>query len=167
MPKDISTGGEKFLQQKVQEWLAITGSDTIDMPAVARWLIDEGHWQRRQKTPEQLCAAEVSKALAHEMRVDRQGRTVRANYAYLVEANGQRAWEWATGEQIHPDNFRKAMTHRRNGLVSRAVQHATDVDSYNDNNQWGAQLELYDYDFNADVEESQLPEDYPDEDPDA
>lgn len=166
MSKDTSSRGEKFLQQKVQEWLAVTGSDTIDMLAVAEWLIKNGDWHRKQKTAAQLCAAELSKALAHEMHLDPQGRTVRRNYAYLIEADGQRAWEWARGDQIHPDNMRKAMTHRRNGMVARAVQHATDVDSYNDNNPWGGQLELYDYDFNADVEESNLPEDYPDEDPD-
>lgn len=167
MPKDLSTHSDKYLQQKKNEWLALTGSDTVDVIAMSEWLIERGDWERRQKTPVQVCAAEISKALAHEMHVDAQGRTVRKNYAYRIEADGQRAWEWATGDKITPDNMRKAMTHRRNGLVSRAVQHATDVKSYNDNNPFGAQLELYDYDFNADVEESDMPEDYPDEDPNA
>ena len=51
--------------------------------------------------------------------------------------------------------------------MSRAVQHATDIDAHNDNNPWGGQLKLYDYDFNADSEASHLPEDYPDEDSNA
>ena len=165
--KNLSSHSDKYFQKKKNEWLSITRSDTVDTTAMAEWMVANKEYQRPQKTLIQLCAAEISKALAHEMHVDEQGRTVRSNYSYRVEADGQRAWEWSTAELITPGNMRKAMTHRRNGLVSRAIQHATDVNSYNDNNKYGAQLELYDYNLNSDVMEADLPEEYPDEDPDA
>ena len=45
-------------------------------------------------------------------------------------------------------------------------RHNDTVGSYNDNNKFGAQIPDFDYDFNKDLKEAQLPLEYPDDAPD-
>jgi hypothetical protein len=57
--------------------------------------------------------------------------------------------------------MRISFQQRRQGILADCRQHKTDVESYNDNNRFKASL-LFDYDFNADLQELELPTKYPD-----
>lgn len=74
-------------------------------------------------------------------------------------------WEWADIKTAKPDHMRLSLTLRRNGIVADAWHHLLDTRSYNDNNIHGAELPLFDYDINKDLVEKELPEDWPEGNP--
>jgi hypothetical protein len=75
-------------------------------------------------------------------------------------------WEWAPLYRATADQFRLGMQARRNGIRADCRQHKKDHESYNDNNVHGEHVDLFDYDFNKDLDEESFPTEYPDEDPD-
>ena len=58
--------------------------------------------------------------------------------------------------------MRISFQQRRHGILADCKHHRTDVESYNDNNNYQVQLE-FDYDFTPDLEESNMPTVYDDE----
>ena len=72
---------------------------------------------------------------------------------------------WADIETAKPEHMRISFSQSRQGISADCVAHNTIVESFNDNNRYGATLELFDYNFNPDIAEKKLPTEYPDEPP--
>ena len=62
--------------------------------------------------------------------------------------------------------MRVSLASRLRQMEAQVHQHYTDWSSYNDFNKQGAQLDLFDYDFNKTNVERDLPTEYPDSPPD-
>ncbi len=58
--------------------------------------------------------------------------------------------------------MRVSFQQRRQGILADCRQHKTDVTSYSENNRFKASL-FFDYDFNTDLQETELPTKYPDD----
>ena len=130
------------------------------------WANEQGLYIPRSQDISRQFRREMGRALGKEMTVDPQGREVKANHAYRVtDQDGQYQWEWAPIATIRPQHMRMSLTLRRDSMASTVIQHHTDWESYNDNNIYGAELPLFDYDFNHDIDEDQQPEEWSDEDP--
>jgi hypothetical protein len=94
---------------------------------------------------------------------DQAASRQRGNRVYVTGIH--RNSEWADIIKAKPDHMRLSLTLRRNGIVADAWHHLLDTRSYNDNNMYGAQLPLFDYDINKDIAEKELPENWPEENP--
>lgn len=51
-------------------------------------------------------------------------------------------------------------------LIHQCLTHKNTNDSYNDNNRHGGHVDSFDYNFDKDLKETQLPIEYPDDKPD-
>jgi hypothetical protein len=145
----------------INDWMVETGADEIDMKKVADWAMDNGRWRTPPYDPRRACARELSEAAREEYYVDPQNRTVRKKHCYVVvDADGQRHWNWVDIETAKPDPMHKSLQARRKQALGDVVQLDIDRQSYNDNNLFGAELEMS-YNFDEDLAERSLPTSYP------
>jgi hypothetical protein len=149
----------------VQEYKRVHEVDEYDLAAVAHWAFTTGRWQRPPVDPESALRRELARAMRSDYVVDPQGREVR-NYHPVLHYEGERAVSiWQEIGTARPEHMRVSLQQRRNGILSRVLQHSLDFKSYVENNPYGAVLPPCSYNFDPDVEESGFPDTYPD-DPD-
>lgn len=160
MPKQMSID-ERI--QIIHDYIEATGADEIDMRKVARWAMANGRWRSTTYDPEQLCARELSRAARQDYYVDPQGREVRKMHCFIVtEPNGQKRWHWVDIVTAPPGPMHKSLQSRRKQALGDVQQLQRDLFSYNDNNQYGAQLEMS-FNFDEDLAEMQQPTEYPED----
>lgn len=150
-------------QQIIDDYMAATGAEEFRMVDVARWAIANGRWPEPPPyDPVKACADALSDAAREQYYTDPQGRSVRKKHCYVViEPNGQRRWNWVDIETANPNKMHKALQARRRQAFGDIVQLDTDRLSYNDNNLFGAQIDMS-YNFDEDLAELRMPTDYPD-----
>ena len=151
----------KKMQSVVHEYMRENKVDTVELEQVAEWAVRTGRYQRQPLNIVQQCKRELSQALRVEYYKDPQGREVRKMHPVRVnDLDGQQMVLWADIENAKPNHMRVSFQQRRQGILWDCRQHKTDVDSYNDNNRFRASL-MFDYDFNPDLQELELPTKYP------
>lgn len=151
-------------QKILDDFAAETGATEIDMNAAAEWALANGRWPTQPFDPVKDCARQLSRAAREEMITDAQGRDVRKRHCYvIVEPDGQKRWRWIDIVTAAPEPMHKSLQARRRMALGDVQQLATDLSSYNDNNHYGAQLEMS-FNFDEDLAEMEHPTDYP-EDP--
>jgi hypothetical protein len=160
MPKVKTKTKQEQLQDIVHDYMLVKGKNHIVIDDVAEWAISNGRFWQPQKSQKRMCKEAIAKALRSERHIDPQGRTVRTMHAYLVQDDFFPQFEWVDIRNAPPDKMQNAFSRRREGILADVMRHAQDVDSYNDNNLDGAQLKLFDYNFNTDLEEGKLPTTY-------
>ena len=160
----LSTKSEE-LQRIINDYMADSAEETIDMRKVADWAIANDRWRPQQNyDPARICAKELSRAARQEVYEDPQGREVRKKHCYpIVDESGQYRWIWVDIATANPEQMHKSLATRRRSALGDVVQLATDLASYNENNRFGAQLEMS-FNFDEDLAELAHPEDYPEED---
>jgi len=152
---------QKKMQELVHEYMRIHDVVEVELEQVARWAVDTGRYQRQPQGIVQQCKRELGQAVRAEYYTDPQGRDVRKMHPVRVkDPDGEQMVIWADIQFAKPNHMRVSFQQRRLGILADCKQHKTDVDSYNDNNEYHVQL-LFDYDFNTDLEEGSLPTDYP------
>ncbi len=72
---------------------------------------------------------------------------------------------WIDIQTARPQPMRVSLQQRRRGIFFDCRQHSIDANWYNKHNDFGVQLPPFDYDFNKDLEEMNLPTEYPDRAP--
>ena len=148
--------------QIINDWMEETGSTVIDMNAAARWAIKSGRWEPPPFDPLKACAKELSRAAREEFYTDPQGREVRKKHCYtVVDPNGQRRWLWIDIVTAQPDKMHMSLQSRRRSALGDVVQLKRDQDSYNDNNQFGAQIQMS-FNFDEDLAEMEHPTEFDD-----
>ncbi len=163
------TGREKFLQGLVSRYQEEFGVDVVDMDEVARWAYRNKLWTDRPYDPVKRLRRELSRACAHQYFDDPQGREPRLMHAYPAgtDEEGNPVWEWCPLVKMRPRNAQMSFAVRRRAILADCKQLYTDHGSYNDNNESGVELPPLDLDFGKDVVETDLPTEYPDENPEA
>ncbi len=138
----------------------------VDVDHFAHWAWDNHMWSVPQIDPIAIIKGQASRALRDSFDVDPQERIVRRFHHVVVEdpENGEKIDRWVDMQTAHPEQMQLSFGVRRLGVYNDVRQLKTDVDSYNDNNQFGATLQM-DFNFNIDLEEQTLPADYPTEPP--
>jgi hypothetical protein len=151
------------LLQIIKDYEADTGADEIDMRKVAKWAMERGRWHPPRYNPLKACAKELSSAAREEYYIDPQGREVRKRHCYtIIEADGQRAWLWVDITTAKPDPMHRSLQSRRRSALGDVIQLDRDLASFNENNAWGAALQMS-FNFDEDLEELKHPIDYPEE----
>lgn len=157
---------KEYFQKAVHAYMQEFGVTEVDPDEVAKWMCDTRKYEETPYSIVKRCKQELSRAMKDEMIVDPQGRDVRRMHCIRFRVAGETKSLWAPIYDAKPEHMRLSLQQRRRGIRGEVLQHHTDFTSYNDNNNSGAQLELFDYDFNKDVAEHSMPTDYPDDKPD-
>lgn len=149
-------------QQIINEYLDVHGvEEDFDMRLIAPWAITTGRWVPEPYDPVKACARELSRAAREEYYVDPQNRKVRKKHCYvIIEPDGQRRWHWVDIVQARPEKIQLSLQQRRQGSLQDVAQIRTDKDSYNDNNPYGAVIEMS-FNFDEDLAEMDHPTEYP------
>ena len=124
------------------------------MREVASWAIDSGLWEPAKGTMVGQLADELARAMREEFYSDPQGREVRTKHAARTIRDGIQKTLWDDIRSAHPRHMRIAFLQRRQQIVGDCKQLKTDVDSYNDNKNAEAPIQLV-LDFTDDVLEAE------------
>lgn len=160
---------QKFMQGLVHEYMRNFKVEQVDLQEVAQWAVATGRWDEPPVDPVKRCKHDMARALAVEYTTDPQGREVRSMVAVPIVGsdNGQMLWEWAPIFSARPEHFKISQQMGRNAILADCRQHRLNGLSYNDNNKHGAVVDLFDYNFNPDLEEGDMPTEYPEEPPES
>jgi len=165
----MSTGtGKKtkaaYLQDIVNDYIDDGQPWPADRRTIAAWAVSKKKWQPQPKSLIDRCAQDLAEAMRLEMEVDPQGRTVRAKHCAIVteqDEEGQKHQKtlWFDRETATPELMRLSLQQRRKGILGDCKQIALDRDSYNDNNQHGAVVQIS-LNFEPDLAELQHDTEY-------
>lgn len=140
----------------------------FSLPEAIQWALDNGKITPMKLNQVKAYLPLFARAARTEKYIDPQGRSVRRKHAvrYQREIDGRQRWFswWRDVETAEPDYMRISYQQRRTSVVGVCAQLKTDVDSYNDNNRFGAQISM-DFNIDADLQEMEMPKEYPDKRP--
>lgn len=156
---------DKLLQNIWHEYEQEFGTTISDPDDVTKWAIETGRFDRAAPTQHAVCKRALKRAIRNEYITDDKQRTVRLMHAVPKDVGGQLIWEWGRLYGIPPDGIRMSLQQRRTHTVSECRQIRNDNESYNDFNEFGAQIPLLDFNIQKDLEEERLAE--ADENPDS
>lgn len=140
------------LQRIVRDYRAAGMPWPASSRDIAAWAIDNHLWQAHRSALINRCAEEIADALRDEFYTDPQGRRVRTKHVARVEIDGQQVPLWDDIRSGNRDHFLISVQQRRQQIVADCLQLRTDVDSFNENNNLGAAVQLI-LNFTPDVEE--------------
>jgi hypothetical protein len=141
------------MQALAKDYQFATGSVTYTLKDVGAWAIKEGKWEAgRDILLRQFCD-DMGRALREEYIRDPQGRRVRANH--VIRGEGETGFLWAEIYTAPREHMVIAFDQRRDQIVADCAQLKQDIDSYNQNQNSGAPVQLR-LDFARDVVEYEL-----------
>ena len=137
------------MQRIVREYRAAGQPWPASSSAIARWAIRNKKWGFDEELALRACARDIARAMREEYYTDPQGRRVRLNHAAKLGKDQETLW----GDIMtsSPEFMGIAFAQRRLQIVGDCKQLKADVDSYNDNNPHGAEVETL-WDFTNEVE---------------
>jgi hypothetical protein len=119
---------------------------------MAAWAIRNRLWEPQQSAMITRCAEELARAMREEYIRDPQGRSVRAKHAARIERDGEQYAFWADIRSATKQHMEIAFQQRRLQVLGECRQLKTDVDSYNENRNQGAPIQMI-FDFTLDLQE--------------
>jgi hypothetical protein len=156
----------EYFQDAAKEYMKLHGVTEFDPDEVAQWMVDTGLYEEAPRSMVRRCKHELVKYLRAQRVMDPQGRDVRGMLGARYKNEQGEFWStWSPTYESKPEHARLALQQWKRGVRGEVLLHDRTTRSYNDNNVWGAQLPLFDYNMNKDIEEANLPEHYPDEKP--
>ena len=150
----------EFNRDIINKYQDETGKSVLDMNKVAEWAINEGLWEPKPVNIVSQCAKDLTRAARQEYFTDEKGRRVHKKYSIRTE----QGFFWADVDLAQPDFMKMSLQQRRGYIVYDCAQLKNDLDSYNENNIHGVEIQLC-FDFTPDVNENLMPEEYPDSRP--
>lgn len=138
------------------------GEEPIDLGKLSKFAIENGHWSRGNTDDlrAQLCKRQFSRAFREQHHRDPQERYVRTFHATNSKAaDGKQTTFWGDVRTAAPDHMEVAFQQRRSQIVGDCTQLKNDVDSFNDNNSYGAYFQL-ELNFTDDAAERLQPTKY-------
>ncbi len=115
---------------------------------IARWAIGKKLWAPQPGSLIKQCAEQLSEAMRAEYFTDPQGRRVRAKHAARIK----QTTFWADIRTAERKHLAISFQQRRNGILGDCHQLKIDVDSYNQNENPGRQIQMV-FDFRTDLAE--------------
>src|SRR5262249_7325047 len=111
-------------QRIINDYMAETGKDEIDMNDVAHWAQTNGRMPPpRTFDPVKMFAHDLSEAAREEYYFDPQDREVRKKHCYIfVEPDGQRRFHWVDIVTAKPEPMHKSLQARRKQALGDIIQ---------------------------------------------
>lgn len=136
----------------------------VDPARIAQWAYESGNWKPKEIDPVEVLRRKLCRAFRHEYITDPQGREVRASIPSVEEVRTQdgtkRMSKFYPLFEAPPAVAVQFIQLERRILVENAVQLTLDLESYNDNNIYGATVPSIDWNIGKDMDERNLPTEY-------
>jgi len=152
-------------QRIVRDYMREHGINEVDPDELTAWAINHGRISDDELDFFRRAKRDLIQAMRDQHQIDRQGREVRKMIAIRYKENRVQKSLWMDLFETKPKRAHTALAQQRRSIVAYCRKHKQTVESYNDNNVYGAQLTLFDYNINKDLIEEQQPTEYPDEKP--
>lgn len=162
MPRITQRKKTDQMMDIVQLYLEAGGAEPIDLAKLAKFAMEHGYWERgnADELRLQMCKREFSRAFREQHHRDPQKREVRTYHAVITnEGGGKKTTQWGDVRKADPEYMEVAFQQRRSQIVGDCTQLRNDVDSFNDNNNYGAHFQL-ELDFTEDAAERLQPTQY-------
>ncbi len=151
------------LQEIVNDYIAAGEEWPADRKTIAAWAVRNRRYSPPRKSEVDLCAKELAEAMRLEMEIDPQGRTVRAKHCAKIKEMddaGQLIQKTLWFDRnAHPELMHVSLQQRRKAILGDNRQLKIDQDSYNDNNVYGAKIQLS-FNYEDDLIESEQSTEY-------
>lgn len=154
----------KQMMDIIDQYVEETGETLYDLHEVAAW----AHRKKKLEPRPRNIIIDLAKQLAAASRQDyvkdANGESVRQRHAVRKKINGEQMTFWFMMEDGTPEDMRLSAQNRRRGALADVLQIDRDIRYYNKNYNPGDPIQL-DFNYNKDIEERQLPTEYPDSPP--
>jgi len=141
----------KQLQGLVTKYIAAGEIWPATSHELAAWALQNKLWAPQKSEVINICAEQLSRAMREEYIVDLQGRKVRAKHAARIK----QAVFWDDIRTASREHMQIALQQRRRQIVGDCHQLKLDVDSYNENKNDGAPIQMV-FDFTIDLIEMEM-----------
>jgi hypothetical protein len=142
------------LQNLANRFMRETGRTEFTTRELARWAIENGLWKPQPDMLIRKCAEEFSRAMREEYLKDPQGRRVRIKHVATVQRGGEQIPLWADMRLATRQHMETAFQQRRQSITGDCKQLKNDLDSYNENFNSGAAIQIV-FDFRDDLAEAE------------
>ena len=153
----------EWLQEIVNDYIAAGEPWPADRRTIAAWAVRNKRWSPPQKSSINLCAEELAEAMRAEMEIDEQGRVVRSKHCAKIteqDENGRYVQRTLWFDRTAPPSLMHiSLQQRRKAILGDNKLLKTDQDSYNDNNAYGATIQLS-FNYEPDLSESEYGDEY-------
>ena len=146
---------KKQFQRIAHEYMRQRGVDYIDLQEVAEWAIRTNRWEPQKSALIRQCKEFLGRALREEYFTDPQGRRVRSKHVVVKEKNGKQISLWGDIRTADRKHMAVSFQQRRRLIVGDCCQLKMDVDSFNDNYNKDAPIQMS-FNFTLDIEEAQI-----------
>jgi hypothetical protein len=158
---------KKQLQGILEEYVCEHGipeGGDIDPDEVTAWAINSKRIDRERTNFFRQTRREIVKTLKDEEVTDNQGRTIPRRAAIRIKGDKHQS-RWFDFLAAKPKKALTALAQQRRSLVAYARRIKLKRESYNDNNQYGAELPLFDFNLNKDLRDAEQPTVWPEDAP--
>ncbi len=147
----------EYYQDVKKQYIAEGNRWPAPISEIIGWAEDKGLLETPKSWRTQYHLDKMRRALREEYHTDPQGRRVRTNHPYPVDAedsSGSRVQKtfWSDIFSMQPEQMRRSVQTRRKQSLGEVKQIKTDLDSYNDNNEFGAFIQAS-FNFDKDLKE--------------
>lgn len=149
-------------------WQSKFQTEENDVVAASIWGTQpeqDGLYPKSPITRQKRLEDEMRKALKRSRHTDPQGRTKVKTYGSLPlfdPETGKESFTYIDMRRANESQGKKILDHEHAGIANDVKSHSISRQSFNDNNLFGAELPLYDYNFNAIAEDAALTGEYDD-----
>jgi hypothetical protein len=154
----------RIVDEYVKEHGIEDGAD-IDPDELTAWAINTNRAEREELNFFRQTRRDLVKALKDEEVTDGQGRTIPRRAAIRIKGDKHQS-RWFDFLAAKPRKALTSLAQQRRSLVAYARKIKLKQESYNDNNQYGAELPLFDYNLNKDLRDAEQPTVWPEDAPD-
>ena len=159
-----NTSYGKQMMEIIDLYVAETGKKTYDLHDVASWAYRKDLLQPRPRNIINDLAKQLAMAARQDYVQDENDEPVRQRHAIRIKQKEKQLTFWFKMEDATPEKMRLSAQDRRRGTLADVLQIDRDIRYFNKKFNPGDAIQL-DFDFNKDIEEKQLPTEYPEAPP--
>ncbi len=146
----------------MQQWKETHNAPAVLLKPAAEWAVKEKLFQGKAISVEEQCEREMRRALQQQRYTDPQGRRPRTKLAVKMEYEGEQQTLWVDVRFDKPVLIEKGFEQNHERIENDVKRESMEMQSFNDNNKYGYQLTLFDYNMNQLAEDSRMSGEYDD-----
>jgi len=159
MPKSLTKTYGEQLREVVKEYRHSGEPWPASAKEIAVWAYNNSEIVPQSGSAVKQIASDIAGAMREEYYTDPQGRSVRTKHAARKCVEGKQKMLWDDMRNAEPEHMERALKLRRQQIVGDCSQLKKDKDSYNDNNQFKAHIQMH-FNFEKDLEEMETLDDH-------
>jgi len=145
MPRDFYP---RKLEDIMQQWKEEHNAPAVLLKLAAEWAVKNNLFQGKPISVEEQCEREMRRVLQQQRYTDPQGRNPRTKLAVKIEYEGRQQTLWVDVRYDKPVLIETAFEQNHKRIENDVKRESMEVQSFNDNNKFGYQMKLFDYNLN-------------------